>query len=133
MSWLEEIQRVWLFKCGICKHITEVIMDDRLDRDELATKGICSCCKSQGSFKYSGFRNLEEIPLTKNISRKTYEQNGRKAVKIGDTYMSKSKLNYLETGKIEQFNTSQYEEDSAKKELKLKNDLDKIVKSGVIK
>jgi hypothetical protein len=77
---------------------------------------------------YNGFTNAHRIGLTKHVQRSTYEKNGRKAVRIGNTYMSKSKYNYLETGKINEYYTKEYDEHTVKQESKVKHQANQIVK-----
>lgn len=60
---------------------------------------------------YSGF----EPDVVEQVTVIEYEQNGRKAVKVrnkdGSTrYVSKSKLNYLKTGRIENQYTKEYQD-----------------------
>ena len=125
MSWLSEIERMYFFKC-CCGHDFSVV-GTNLDLDK-SGKRMCPECR-QGNPEYKGFQNVDEINLSGRVKRKTYEQNGRKAMKIGSTYMSQTKYNYLETGKIENAYTPQYEaqlrKDEEKNEYLLKTETNK--------
>lgn len=115
MGWLEEIKKMYFFKCVGCGHDFFVV-DTRYNIDE-KNKLMCQRC---GTFdpEYKGFENVEDINFNHRVKRATYDQNGRKAVRIGNTYMSQTKYNYLETGKIKNVYTPQYEEQLRKDEEK---------------
>jgi hypothetical protein len=121
LSWLSDIRRYYRFTCSNCSSVLNVggaavkpTIIDELDGKEK----YCECCKTEAVFKYSGFKNIDKIGMTHHVKRETYDQNGRKAVKIGNTYMSMSKYNYLETGKIKNEYTPEYETHLRKEEQK---------------
>jgi hypothetical protein len=67
---------------------------------------------------YAGFEP-EEIRQTNIVE---YDQHGRKAVRIKDkngkvTHMSKTKLNYIKTGRVENKYTKSYEEQLMKQKM----------------
>lgn len=113
MSWIENIERMAKLQCGNCGHNYEVRFGIAKveEHEDYAT---CPNCQSTGVSRYKGFRNVGEIGITKNLQRTTYDQNGRKAVRIGNTYMSKSKHHFMETGKVEEFNTKEYDDHTIK-------------------
>jgi len=125
MSWLSEIKRMYFFKCRSCGHDSYTV-GTNIDLSNIDHK--CEKC-NEVDLEYKGFENVDDINLSGSVKRKTYDQNGRKAVKIGNTYMSQTKYNYLETGKIENVYTPQYEaqlrKDEEKNEYLLKTETNK--------
>lgn len=114
MSWLSQIEKMYFFRCSHCEHDFHIV-DLNFNLDDIKAK--CPICGSS-DIEYKGFQNIDEINFSSKVKRKTYDQNGRKAVKIGNTYMSQTKYNYLETGKIQNVYTPQYESQLKKDEQK---------------
>jgi hypothetical protein len=96
LSWLNNIERVFTYACPKGS-IYEVIGTQYTDE---ATEP-CPCCGVKGT--YQGFKNKDSILLAQAVRKETFDQNGRKGVKITDrngktTYMSQTKYDYIETG-----------------------------------
>lgn len=97
MSWLNEIKRNfhYLCECGCKKSII-------LKTSESITN-VEKCINCEAVMSQNGFTNIsadEGGAQNKRNIVSSFDKNGRKAVKIGKTYMSKSKLDYLNTGEI---------------------------------
>lgn len=113
MSWLDEIKRGYRFRCTLkdCGSILDISGEEvtRAVIDEYDGKEIiCPECEKATILEYAGFYNIDPIGLSSYSTRETYDKNGRQAVKIGNTHMSMSKYNYLETGKVENQYTPAY-------------------------
>lgn len=111
MSWLNDLKRRYKFRCVSCDGEVALSgegVDHTVIDSYPATKKLCPQCKEIHDFKYAGFENLEKIGISHTLVKEEYEKNGRQAVKVGNTYMSKTKYNYLETGKIEHQYTPGY-------------------------
>lgn len=106
MGWLDDIKRMYFFRCPACGHDFYVV-GNSIDLDN--TSNIkCEKCNTPGP-AYEGFETVDEINLTNRVKRSSYTQNGRKAVRIGNTHMSMTKYNYLESGKVKNEYTPEYE------------------------
>ena len=110
MSWVGDIVRCFNYKCPD-GHL-EVLTMKSSEHGELKPKP--EWCEECGQpLSYAGFSNVPAsaggMPM-KPPARLTYEQNGRKAVKVGNTYMSQTKWDYLETGKVENKYTPAFQE-----------------------
>lgn len=109
MGWLEDVVRVYKKECKDCgKTYNYKMMLKEFDN----TPNDCTDCGA--TLSYAGFENVPAEEGGYNPKQhpiiESYDQNGRKAIKIGDTYMSKTKYNYLETGKIEHEYTDAFKE-----------------------
>lgn len=113
MSWLNNIKRSYKFRCtnkgcgGILHKRGEDVGPECIEQIAGATR-FCEICQKDTILEYAGFDNLDRIGISHNTQKESYDQNGRKAYKIGNTYMSKTKYDYLETGKIENQYTPSY-------------------------
>lgn len=107
MSWLDNLERDFKYKCGSCGADTICTLNQadpnyRVDHP-------CGSCG--GSASYEGF-----LPMLLNLRGKVaFEQNGRKAYTITDgrgnvRYVSATKQHYQETGDIKPHYTRAYEE-----------------------
>lgn len=125
MGWLNEIRRYHFFKCGKCDHDFAIIRTS-FDKDRDTPEIPCEKCSTIGQLGYKGWENADKIGLTGKVSKIAFDQNGRKAYKIGNTYLSKTKYDYMETGKIENQYTPEYErklrDDEEKNEYLLKTE-----------
>lgn len=138
MSWLGEIERIFKYQCLHCEEPHEFQMASKEQNDFKPPS--CDKCASD-TLTYVSFRNPGPI-FNQTVVSVSYDQNGRKARKIGNQYISETKLNYLETGKIENKYTKSYEQklsaDKEKNEVYLKTETNKrkakvkTVRSGSI-
>lgn len=114
MSWLNEIRRNYKFRCtnegcnAVLNSSGKAVTPDVIDKMD-GSNCVCPVCHKETTLRYAGFDNLDKIGMSHHVKMETYDQNGRKAVKIGNTYMSMSKYNYLETGKIKNEYTPDYQ------------------------
>lgn len=106
MSWLEELERDYKYKCESCGK-THIHTSDQ---------GYPACkedrpCECGGLAHYDGF-----LPTMLNLRGKVaFDQNGRKGYQITDgrggvRYVSATKEHYLETGDIKPTYTKAYAE-----------------------
>lgn len=134
MSWMDEIKRIYRFRCTNkdCRAVFvicgEDITPDIIDEKD-GSSHWCTECKKDCTLKYCGFKNMETIGMTHSVTKETFDQNGRIGYKIGKTYISKTKYDYLSEGKIENQYTPAYrahlEKDSEKNEYLLKTETNK--------
>lgn len=112
MSWLGDIKRNFNFKCED-EHVTTIL---RSSSDFDTSSVNCKTCNKPSH--YIGFSNVsyEEGGTPKHVSVESYEQNGRKAVKIGKTCMSKTRYEYLNSGSTESQLTDGFKAHAAKLE-----------------
>jgi len=108
MSWMDNIERFYFFTCNSCEGETGAIKSKFDPHKDTATLP-CPKCGCIGKLEYTGWENLGKFNVSHKISKVAYDQNGRKAYKIGKTYMSKTKYNYLESGKVQNEYTHEYE------------------------
>jgi len=108
MSWMDNIERIYFFKCDACGHESGILRAKFDPESETSLMG-CEKCAQVGKLKYTGWDNAEDFKLSTSVTKVSYDQNGRKAYKIGNTYMSKTKYNYMETGKVQNEYTASYE------------------------
>lgn len=104
MSWLadRDIQYIYKMKDGSTRHLKLTAKDDPPSEHTFEDGEVGT---------YAGFEK-EEV---RQVNMVEYDQNGRKAVKIKDkdgkvSYLSKTKINYLKTGRIENQYTKAYQE-----------------------
>lgn len=122
MSWLSEVKREFKYECSKCHARSSVVLTAKEHEDARLDGEICGRC-DDGVIRYQGFSN---VPASEGgfdrdfVTRESYEQNGRKAVKIGSKHFSQTKLNYMETGVVESALTSDYK-------AKVENDLQKQI------
>ncbi len=105
MSWLEDLEYDFKFECENL-HQNTVRAKAKEGRPEPPA---CSECGE--ALQYRGFKP-QQIKQTHNVE---FEQNGRKAVrtrgKNGEIqHVSKTKLNYMKTGRVESQYTKDYKE-----------------------
>lgn len=99
MSWLEDLKYTYKYDCESCGHTSFSESESE----------VLSCEECSKDALYSGF-----IPQKLGITTQVeYEQNGRKAMAIrgkdGEmSYVSKTRLNYQKTGRIENQYTDSY-------------------------
>lgn len=122
MGWLDEQTHTFRYVCS-GGHLSLYEMNAK-DQD-YASPGECLTCQKEAA--YSGFDPTE----VNVVGKVAYDQNGRKAYRISDgkgkvTHISKTKYDYLQTGKIEPKYTTEYEaklrQDEAKNEQLLTTD-----------
>lgn len=105
MGWLENIERDFRFKCRSCGQENYFSMKSGEFTDaykgQIQETAHCEECDEAGYLEYLGFETSEPLNITTHRAKELYEKNGRLAYKIGDTYMSKTKYDYMETGQIE--------------------------------
>lgn len=108
-SWLADLERVFRYECKSCaqKHFFTMKTSDH-DQDATETRGLCGSCGAQG-LDYLGQDLAEKFNIA-NRTKEAFDQNGRLAYKVGDSYISKTKYDYMETGKIENQYTPAYRE-----------------------
>lgn len=98
MSWITDLEYTFRYTCPN-NHATFINSKD--GSDEMREKDVtCNECNEKA--KYAGFEPLR-LGITTQVE---YEQNGRKAMAIRDkdgnmSYVSKTRLNYQKTGRIE--------------------------------
>lgn len=111
-NWFGEVQREYYFICP--DEHTKTIRASSLEYNTLRDNDQhCDCGKL---LEYTGFGNLEanDGGINQRPAVESVEKNGRVGVKIGSTYMSKTKWNYMNTGKIENVYTPAFEKHLAK-------------------
>lgn len=130
MGWLDEIERFYIFRCKECE--AETAMDgvgisvEEAEEKMSKIKCLNPDCAKEGTMRYAGFGNYgAPIGVARGVLKETFEQNGRKAYKIGNTYMSKTKYNYMDTGKIHHEYTPSYREELEKDREKNKHLLER--------
>ena len=108
MSWVDNVVRAFRYEC--CNGHT-IVKNMKSSEGRGHPPPQCPECKERTV--YVGFHNVAAskggLP-NKPPPPITFEQNGRKAVKMGNTYLSKTKLDYMETGKVENQYTAAYQE-----------------------
>ena len=124
MSWLNEGDTTYRFRCLACDEITHINIATEVDQDIVrATEVECEHCKNDVGCVYAGFE-----PRTINqMTKITFEKNGRVGVKVvhGDgkiAIRSKTKDNYLQGKKCESVLTKGCEEASNKAKQKIVHD-----------
>lgn len=106
MSWLDNIDRDFKYKCGVCGGVT--ILTLKQTDPSFREDKPCESCGSPA--QYDGF-----LPIKMHLRGKVaFDQNGRKAYAITDgkgnvRYVSASKQHYLEHGEIKPQFTKAYE------------------------
>jgi hypothetical protein len=103
MGWLDNLEYDYLYVCATCGGET------------IATAREDACpCAHEGCGGTAGF--VKMIPMELGLSGKVaFEQNGRKAFMIQGkkgrkpTYISATKMHYLDTGEIKPHYTKEYE------------------------
>jgi len=112
MSWMNTIPRVLKYRCPCGAesfvHTNQSPVED-IEKVE-AEEFFCPHCDQNTKRTYAGFLNTEKIGIGHMVLKEAYDKNGRLAYKVGNTYMSKAKYDYLESGKIETHYTPQYRE-----------------------
>jgi hypothetical protein len=110
MSWISDIEHTFNFKCEdkACGYTTKI--KSKEDSEKLR-RDPPKCFKCGGVTSYGGFEPVK-IGQTHNVE---YEQNGRKAIrtrgKNGEIqHVSKTKMHYMKTGRIENQYTKAYQE-----------------------
>lgn len=132
MSWLNSIRRTYKFRCTndgcsgtLHKEVDGATGSDCIDELN-GSMYFCEACQNETRLEYAGFYNRDRISLSHNVQRETFDQNGRVGYKIGNTYISKTKYDYLESGKIENQYTPAYraelEKQAEKNEFLLKTE-----------
>jgi hypothetical protein len=109
MGWLDELEYDVRFTCE-CGKVTHQRM--KASEDFCGSTIACECGLNAD---YSGFEPMQFSLGTKVA----FDQNGRKAYKFSDgkggvSYMSQSKYNYMETGKVSNAYTKDYEDSLVK-------------------
>lgn len=109
MSWINDIEHTWNFRCTAgCQEKTQIKSKKDSDymRDHAPDCGQCGA-----STEYAGFEPVK-LGQTHNVE---YEQNGRKAIRTRGKdgsiqHISKTKLHYMKTGRIENQYTKAYQD-----------------------
>lgn len=110
MSWLEDLSYEYIFQCMKCDHREKIKAKDRPEKP----KHLCG-----EEMEYLGFEPVK----VKQTHAVEYDKNGRKAVAIRGKdgkmqYFSKTKLNYMKTGRVESQYTKEFQEALQKEEQK---------------
>lgn len=122
MGWIDEQTHTFRYVCSE-GHVSLYEMSAK-DQD-YTSPGECLTCQKEAA--YSGFEPIE----VNVVGKVAYDQNGRMAYRISDgkgkvTHISKTKYDYLQTGKIEGKYTAEYEaklrQDEVKNEYLLTTD-----------
>lgn len=105
MGWLDDQTHTYRYACSE-GHVSFFEMSEK-DQD-YESPGKCLTCDKEAA--YAGFEP-KDIHL---VGKVAYDQHGRKAYRISDgkgkvTHISKTKYDYLQTGKIEGKYTTEYE------------------------
>lgn len=109
MSWLEDRKIVYNYKCD-CGHTTKARIAAAEDAPPSA---VCSDCGKEAF--YSGF----DADIVKQTNIVSYDKNGILALRVRRPdgtlqHISKEKLHYMKTGRIEHQYTKAYREHLAK-------------------
>ncbi|NDD05335.1 MAG: hypothetical protein EB078_10545 [Proteobacteria bacterium] len=104
MGWLQDLDYEYIYNC--VGH--EFLMRGKAG-DDMPRSAPCPTCGQTG--QYAGFKPIQ----VKQTTEIEFDQNGRKAVAIKNkdgstTYISKTKLHYMKTGRIENQYTRSYQE-----------------------
>jgi hypothetical protein len=103
MSWIEDNEYEFEYVCDR-GHRTIIKQPANMEREEFVQ---CATCKFPASYK--GFKP-QKLSL---MSKVAYDRNGRQAYAISDgestAYISKTKYEYLQSGKVESRLTREYE------------------------
>jgi len=108
MSWLDDLEYNYRYKCTGCG---EAIRRRSKEGTDVMRNKFVLCPDCGSTTEYEGF----DAEPCKQTHRVEYEQNGRKAVAIRGKdgkmkYVSKTKLNYLKTGRSDGQYTKGYQE-----------------------
>lgn len=109
MNWLSELTYHYNFRCSKCDHQEKIKAKDRPP----------SPIHCESEMNYLGFDPVK----VKQTHAVEYDKNGRKAVAIRGKdgkmqYFSKTKLNYMKTGRVESQYTKEFQEALQKEEQK---------------
>jgi hypothetical protein len=110
MSWLNELEYKYRYKCKACDAITRIRSKE--GTDEMRAKAVDTPCSECGyGTEYQGF-DPEPLKQTHEVA---FEQNGRKGIAIRGKdgkmkYISKTKRDYMKTGNSESQYTRAYKE-----------------------
>lgn len=134
MSWLNNIRRAYKFGCtnegcsGVLHKGGANIGPECVDQLNGAIY-FCEVCQKETQLEYLGFITIDKIGISGNVKKESFEQNGRIGYKVGNTYISKTKYDYLNSGKIENQYTPSYraelEKQAEKNEYLLKTETNK--------
>jgi len=110
MSWLSERKCHYEYKCpdGHTTIQTATVADEEEMRHDTA------CAECGKSAQYAG-SEIDDGDKLRQVSKVTYEQNGRKAIRIrgknGEIqHISATKAHYMKTGRIEPQYTKEFQE-----------------------
>jgi hypothetical protein len=109
MGWLDQIQREYKYQC---KNGHESLYPHPPETTDEVIRQNMTCPECKEDAEYAGFLPIQ---VGGGVLKETYEQNGRKAYRIKSRsgkvmHISKSKYDYLETGKIKNCYTPEHEE-----------------------
>ena len=113
MDWLGDIKRRFIYSCPNGHGEKGFVMESKKhDREWFDVP--CPICDAR--LEYRRFENVsaDEGGFRAPAPVMEFEQNGRKAVKIGGMHMSKTKHNYMENGTIENAYTEGFKAKLAK-------------------
>jgi len=134
LSWLSNIRRNYKFRCtnegcGAVLNKGGAAVGPECIDELNGSLYFCEICEKETKLEYAGFDTLDKIGLAHSVQKEAYDRNGRIGYKIGNTHMSKTKYDYLESGKIQNQYTPAYrahlEKDAQKNEYLLKTEENK--------